>query len=118
MNLSLKNLYYVLCLISITRGFKIGFLIPQNSTNISLPSFKTSGKAFLLAVSQTSASYEWRDSRCNDAEALNQFINLNTSHVDIIVGPVCQGGKYILVVDLRGAGSEGWNPPFFTINAF
>ncbi|CAG2186308.1 Receptor-type guanylate cyclase gcy-9,Adenylate cyclase,Receptor-type guanylate cyclase gcy-7,Receptor-type guanylate cyclase gcy-22,Receptor-type guanylate cyclase gcy-11,Guanylyl cyclase GC-E,Receptor-type guanylate cyclase gcy-17,Retinal guanylyl cyclase 1,Receptor-type guanylate cyclase gcy-12,Guanylate cyclase 2G,Olfactory guanylyl cyclase GC-D,Receptor-type guanylate cyclase gcy-3,Receptor-type guanylate cyclase gcy-23,Receptor-type guanylate cyclase gcy-20,Receptor-type guanylate cyclase gcy-19,Reti len=109
MNLSLKNLYYVLCLISITRGFKIGFLIPINSTNISLPSFKTSGKAFLLAVSQTSASYEWRDSRCNDAEALNQFINLNTSHVDIIVGPVCQGA--ITFVEKM---ATLWNIPFLT----
>ncbi|VDI06466.1 atrial natriuretic peptide receptor B [Mytilus galloprovincialis] len=109
MNLSLKNLYYVLCIISITRGFKIGFLIPINSTNISLPSFKTSGKAFLLAVSQTSASYEWRDSRCNDAEALNQFINLNTSHVDIIVGPVCQGA--ITFVEKM---ATLWKVPFLT----
>ncbi|CAC5361262.1 Guanylate cyclase 32E,Guanylate cyclase soluble subunit beta-2,Head-specific guanylate cyclase,Retinal guanylyl cyclase 2,Heat-stable enterotoxin receptor,Receptor-type guanylate cyclase gcy-28,Guanylyl cyclase, membrane,Speract receptor,Receptor-type guanylate cyclase gcy-13,Guanylyl cyclase GC-E,Soluble guanylate cyclase gcy-31,Soluble guanylate cyclase gcy-36,Soluble guanylate cyclase 88E,Guanylate cyclase soluble subunit alpha-2,Retinal guanylyl cyclase 1,Soluble guanylate cyclase gcy-35,Receptor-type len=109
MNLSLQNFYYVLCLVSITRGFNIGFLIPKNSTNISLPSFKTSGKAFLLAVSQTSATYEWRDSRCNDAEALNQFINLNTSYVDIIVGPVCQGA--ITFVEKM---ATLWKIPFLT----
>ncbi|XP_052072902.1 atrial natriuretic peptide receptor 1-like [Mytilus californianus] len=109
MNLSLQNFYYVLCLISITRGFNIGFLIPKNSTNISLPSFKTSGKAFLLAVTQTSAKYEWRDSRCNDAEALNQFINLNTSNMDIIVGPVCQGA--ITFVEKM---ATLWNIPFLT----
>jgi hypothetical protein len=30
---------------------------------------------------------------CSDANALNEFINLNRNNADIIIGPVCQTGK-------------------------
>ena len=78
---------------NIIHGFKIGYLIPKDYMVSNLPTVTSSGKAFLLAISRTKSSYVWRDSMCSDAKALDEFINMNRSNADIIIGPVCQTGK-------------------------
>ena len=80
--------------LNIIHGFKIGYLIPKDSNVSNLPTVTSSGRAFLLAISRTNSSYEWKDSMCSDANALNEFINLNRNNADIIIGPVCQTGKW------------------------